>query len=106
LHRWHFQQRQYRRGLESVGGQIEQGKHGGGQRLVDPDLAIGNGPGDGPAIFRRAEHHLHIGGIEVDIRRHDQDIPGFEAGQALEQAQQLIEQYLHLPQGAVTTVHL
>ena len=69
---------------------------GDGRRT--PGLAAGPAPG--------SEDRLHVGGVGLDVRGHDDHVPGLESGQGLEQAEQPVVQDLDLPVGAVAGVDL
>lgn len=80
-----FEQGQELAGLEAAARQGEQESHGVQHRSLAANPPVGNGQEDVHGSIRGPENRLHIGGIAVDVRRHDDDVAWLQAVEPLEQ---------------------
>jgi len=82
-----------------------------GQKTADQfpfvtDETVGDAKGhDGPAfVIATSEDGLNQGTVALDVRSHDQYIPGLKSGIGFEQRQKPVMQNFQLPHGAVTAM--
>ena len=101
-----FEISQYFRARKATAGQPQQLQKYSDQRVTIADADIGNIPGQSGAFTAGIvlENSLDVGCISADFGHHNQNVFARQFGMSIEQAEQVIVQYLTFSHRAVTNV--